>query len=275
MKILKISAVIVIAAAIMLSCCGCSTVKQIMDDEEIREYTESMIDALIADDFDAAYAVVDDICTKEEFSEPFTGMQEMLNETDDYTLELTSIYKNSSFTNGETVSSTTASYKVIAENKTFIVNVQKNSDYEKLCGFNIAPVEKTNYYYTGTINSMKDATAVQWVMLALNLPVIGIAIFALIDCCCRKIKNKALWIIIIILGFAAIGATLSESSVKFNINIGWITSYSALIRYGGGMIVFRLMLPVGAVVYLSMRNKLIKKSETVAETVQISDAQNK
>lgn len=274
MKMLKISAAIIIAIAVLLSCSGCSTVKQIMDDEEIRAYTESMIDALIADDFDAAYAVVDDICTKEEFSEPFTGMQEMLNEAEDYTLELTSIYKNSSFTNGETVSSTTASYEVVAGEQTFIVNVQTNSAYENLCAFNIAPFENTNYYYTGTINSMKDATAVQWIMLALNMPIIGIAIFALIDCCRRKIKNKALWIIFIILGFAAIGATLSASSIKFNINIGWITSYSALIRYGGGMTVFRLMLPVGAIVYLSMRNKLIKKNEAAAEVVQISAARN-
>lgn len=274
MKMLKISAIIVGMITILLSCCGCSAVKQIMDDEEIRGYTETMLDALIADDFDKAYAVVDDVCTEEEFSATFPEMQKLLSDTDDYTLELTSIYKNSSFANGETVNSTTASYEVVTETQTFVVNVQTNSACDNLCAFNIVPFEKTNYYYTGTIDSMKNATATQWVMLLLNLPAIGVAIFALADCCRKKIKNKAFWIIFIILGFAALSATLGTSSISFNVNIGWMSAYSALVRYGGGMMVFRLMLPVGAIVYLFMRNKLNEKSVPVAETAQISDAQS-
>jgi len=274
MKMLKISAVIIMAIAVLLSCCGCSSVKQLLDDEEIRAYTETMLDALIEDDFDAAYAMVDDMCTEEEFNGFFSEMQKMLNGAENYTLKLTSIYKNSSYTNGEAVSSTTASYEAAVDNQTFVVNVQTSSAYDNLCAFNIVPFEKTNNYYTGTIGRMQNATVMQWIMLMINLPAIGTAIFALVDCCCRKVKNKALWIIILILGFAAFSAALSSSSVKFNVNIGWFNAYSALIYYGGGMTVARLMLPVGAIVYLCMRKKLIVKSGTAAEGVQ-TNAQNK
>ena len=89
---------------------------------------------------------------------------------------------------------------------------------------------------------------------------IGFTVFALVDCSRQKIKKKALWILLLLLGFISLGATISSTSFRLNFNVGWITAYSALIRYGSGTVMLRLMLPVGTIIYFAMRRSLLKES---------------
>ena len=241
---------------VILPMCGCSALVQKLESPAVREYTEDMLDALIENDLDGAYDVVSDVCSKDEFATIFDGMRAVLGNTERYELELLSAYHNTNFNNSEKVGIISSSYKVTAGENLFVVDVQVNSKYSKLAYFNITPFENTDFYSSGNLTGMKDANWFQWTLLLTNLVAVAFAVYMLVDCIKNKIKLKALWIILIILGFVSFGATFSESSFYFNFAIGWINTYSSLIRYGGGAIVFRIMFPIGSIVYCCLKKKL-------------------
>ena len=224
-----------------------------------------MLDALIANDFQTAYSLVNKICAEEDFKPTFTQMQELLGNVDTYELKLLSIYTNVTLTNGQKVSSVSSVYEMTTQSGRIIVSIIMD-DQVGLNSFYLTPYEKTDYYFTGTLNNLKDATGAQWGFLLLNVITIGFTVFALVDCSRQKIKKKALWILLLLLGFISLGATISSTSFRLNFNVGWITAYSALIRYGSGTVMLRLMLPVGTIIYFAMRRSLLKESTPAVVT---------
>lgn len=259
MKALKKIAVVCLAVLMALACVGCSSVATLFEDKDLRANTETVLDAVIEDDFDTAYAVVADVCTEENFETVFSQMKVALADVKTYELTALSASQNSTVSGGKTVKTAAASYKMTTNADTYIVDVQMTSEYQGLSAFYISPYEETNTESTGAIENMKGASAFQWIMLISNVVMIGIAVFAFVDCCRKKIKNKALWLIIIAVGFAAVAVTVGESGFNLNFNIGWLLNYSAYIVYGDGTKLFRLMLPVGAIVYLAMRNGMVRE----------------
>ena len=264
MKKNNIMAVCAIVLAVLVLCSGCAVAIQDLENAEIRQTTEAMLDALIANDPQAAYSLVSNICTEEDFKPIFTQMQALLGNEAVYELKLLSIYTNSAISNGpksSSVSSVSSVYEMTTKSEKLIVSITID-DQVGLSSFYLTPYEYTDYYFTGTLKSMEDATGSQWFVLLLNVIVLGFAVFALVDCCRRKIKRKVLWILLLILGFASVGATVFATGVRLNFNVGWITAYSALIRYGTGAVTLRLMLPVGAIVYFAKRRSLSQQSTT-------------
>ena len=254
-----VMSVCIIILTVLILCSGCAAVLQELENAEVRQSTEKMLDALIANDLQAAYSLVNKICTEEDFKLAFTQMQQLLGSADAYELKLLSIYVNSSVTNGQKISSVSSVYEMTTESRRVIVSIRMD-DQIGLNSFYITPYEKSDYCFTGTLNSIKDATGAQWGFLLLNVIAIGLTVFALVDCSRQKIKKKALWILLLVLGFVSLGATISPTSFKLNFKVGWITAYSALIRYGSGTVMLRLMLPVGTIIYFVKRRSLLKES---------------
>lgn len=255
----NIIAVCALVLAVLVLCGGCSAALQGLENAEIRQSTEAMLDALLANDFQAAYSLVGESYTKEDFETRFTQMRGLLGDADTYELKMLSIYTNYTISNGEKRSVVSSVYEMTSESGRMIVNVRM-VDQIGLGSFYLTPYENTDYYLTGTLDNMKDATGVQWGFLLLNVLAIGFTVFALVDCCRQEIKKKALWILLLILGFVSLGATIYSTGFRFNMNLGWLTAYSALIRYGSGTVMLRLMLPVGAIIYFVMRRSLLKQS---------------
>ena len=254
-----VMSVCIIILTVLILCSGCAAVLQELENAEVRQSTEKMLDALIANDLQAAYSLVNKICTEEDFKLAFTQMQQLLGNADAYELKLLSIYVNSSVTNGQKISSVSSVYEMTTKSRRVIVSIRMD-DQIGLNSFYITPYEKSDYCFTGTLNSIKDATGAQWGFLLLNVIAIGLTVFALVDCSRQKIKKKALWILLLVLGFVSLGATISPTSFKLNFKVGWITAYSALIRYGSGTVMLRLMLPVGTIIYFVKRRSLLKES---------------
>ncbi len=257
MRIHLVRSLFVIILTVLMLCSGCTAVLQELENAEIRQSTEAMLDSLIADDFQTAYSLVKNICTAEDFKPTFTQMQEFLENTDDYALKLLSIYTNSSISNGQKLRSVSSVYEMTTNHNRIIVSVSMD-DRIGLSSFYLTPYENTDYYFTGTLDNLKNTSGAQWCFLLFNVIVIGLTVYALVDCCRQKIKKKALWILLLILGFVSLGATISPTGFRFNLNFGWITAYSALIRYGSGTVVLRLMLPVGTIIYFIMRQSILK-----------------
>ena len=254
-----VKSVCVIILTVLILCSGCTAVLQELENAEVRQSTEGMLDALIANDFQTAYSLVNKICTEEDFKPAFTQMQELLGNVDTYELKLLSIYTNGTITNGQKSSSVSSVYEMTTKSGRVIVSIRMD-DQVGLNSFHLTPYEKTDYYFTGTLSNLKDATGAQWGFLLLNVITIGFTVFALVDCSRQKIKKKALWILLLLLGFISLGATISSTSFRLNFNVGWITAYSALICYGSGTVMLRLMLPVGTIIYFAMRRSLLKES---------------
>lgn len=263
MKKRNMVAVCAIFLAVLLLFGGCSEALQSLDNAQVRQSTEAMLDALIANDFQAAYALVSGICTEEEFAPTFSQLRELLQDTDSYELSLLYIHTGAGVSNGQKYKNISSVYEMTAESEKLIIEVRID-DQIGLTRFYVTPYEYTDYHYTGTLDKMQGATGVQWLVLLLNVAVMGVALFALVDCCRQKIKKKALWIAVLVLGFVTVGATVSATGFRLNFNIGWITAYCALVRYGSGTVMLRLMLPAGAIAYFAKRRSLLRQDEPAA-----------
>lgn len=240
----------VMVLLLLISFAGCAG---LFDDSAIRAKTEDMLDALIADDAAAAYAMVADACSQTEFDGVYAGMRQMLSGATSYELKRVSF--NFRTGNGETT--TQAVYTMTANNgKAFAVQVAEATGYRGLAGFRITPKENTSLSYTGDLGHMQGADAAQWGVVILAGLTLVFVILVLIDCCRQKIKRKVLWILVILLGMVAFTFVTSSTSVRFNFNIGAFLSYSALLRYGDGSTALRIMIPLGAILYLCLRKKL-------------------
>jgi len=242
--------------AVLLS--GCNTVIQNLENDQLRQDTEIMLDALIADDFQSAYSLFQGVCTEAEFAPAFREMRSLVEGADAYTLNLLSVSANTNITNGVKLTTSMATYHMEFSSGRMIINVRADSR-QGLTSFYLTPFEKTDYYFTGTIGSMKDAGVGQWIVLFSNLLSLVFAVFALIDCCRNKLEKKVMWILLIIFGFITLGTTISATGFRTNFSIGWILGYSALIRYGSGTFSLRLLVPAGAAAYLLTRRSLLRK----------------
>ncbi|MBQ8057560.1 MAG: hypothetical protein IJ275_04420 [Ruminococcus sp.] len=259
-KVLLTSVLIVLLAVL---CSGCSSILNKMENKEIRTYTETMVDAIIAKDFDTAYSLIEDACTKDEFAQVYNDMEVLLYDVKSYELKFAGFYSNTNISGGKSVTTLSTTYEMTDDaDKVYVISVESSSEYEKLSHFDIQLYENTKLYVTGTIGGMKNASTLQWIMMLLNIPVLGLVIFAVIDCSRQKIKRKALWLVLIILGLVTFSLTLSTSNIHLNVNLGWLINYCAFIKYGDGSMILRFMLPVGAIMYFIMRNHLIKKAST-------------
>lgn len=267
MKKQNLMAVCAIILTMALLCGGCAAGLQSMENTEVRQSTEAMLDALIADDFQTAYSLVSRLCTEEEFKPIFAQMQELFRSADTYELSLLSIHTNSTISGGQKSSSVSSVYELTTKSEKLIVSVRID-DQTGMNSFYLTPYEYTDYYYTGTLENMKGTTGLQWGVLLLNVVVLGLVVFALVDCCRQKIRNKVLWILLLVLGFVTVGTTVSATGFRLNFHVGWITAYSALIRYGTGAVTVRLMLPVGAIIYFAKRRSLLWQSAPMAAPVE-------
>jgi hypothetical protein len=230
---------------------------QKFENPELRQDTEAMLSALTRDDFAGAYSLVRDLCTEAEFAPAYDQMRPLVAGAESYTLTLLSVSSNTNITNGDKVSTVQAVYNMESNMGRLIISVSSDSRHG-LTSFWLTPFEETDYYFTGTLPTMEKAGAGQWIMLLSNLVSIGFAVLALIDCCRHKFRKKITWILLIVLGFVTFSTTIGATGFRTNINIGWLTAYSALIRYGSGTFTFRLMIPGGAIAYFIARRSLLK-----------------
>ncbi len=253
-----------ITTAILLTCVGCSGILNTFENEKLRTDTEAMINSILNEDIEAAYLLVDEVCTREEFKPIFYQLVESLKQADDYSLKIISINTNNTFTADGKIETVSAVYMMVSNQNRYIISVQTTSRYEKLSSFYITEYEKSNYYSTGLLNNMKGANPFQWALLLSNVISIGIMIFALVDCCRHKVKMKPLWIAIILLGIVTVGAIVSANSLKLKINFSWLTAYTAFVRYGGGAFWIRIMIPLGSIIYLIIRKFIIEDTAAAA-----------
>ena len=275
MKLIGKISLIVLVVILITGCTGCSKLIGMFEDETLRMNTEKMLDAIIADDMEQAYALIDDYYSSQDAAPGLEEIRTVLAGVEDYELSLLAANINTNLSDGVSTTSATAEYSIKTNSDTFIIYVRKFSTSDDLEGFRVIPIESTNYYSVGSFKNMKGAAAVQWILLFSNLVIAALTVSAVVDCCRNKIRLKALWIIIIIIGFFSVGASYSPTSFSLNLNLNWIFAYTSLIAYGGGLNVIRFLLPIGPVVYFAARKALLRSANRPETAEDPDDAKPK
>ena len=240
--------VVMILTLSLLAFSGCADLAE--GSGELKELTVGLLDALDAGDVDKAYSyLAPEACTKENFKS-FAAEVADIFEGDGYELKQTYIGINTK--NGVTVK--VAEFMLITERGEFHLAVNTHSECAGgLSSFHITPMEELQ-------TKSGVATTVFGIISVLEIAFI---IVMLVDCCRHKMKAKVLWILmIILLSFSII--IESGSGFKLNFNFSSLLGFTTFTLYGSGAYVLRLMIPVGALIYLFSRKKLFTKA-AVAE----------
>ena len=252
-KIFKLLSILFILIAVF-------SISSCQQNENLKEKTEAMLDALIENNFNEAFNLVSGITTKDEFHPIYSQIRDYISGVEEY--DLTQIGVNAKAQNGITIIRTT--YLMTTNDKTYIVETQAHSDIEGLYGFNILESQISgNGVQCGTVTSMKGANTAQWIFLIVGFLEIAFVIAVFIDALKQKIDKKGLWLALILLGTVALTINSNTSGISFNFSaiISLINS-TALIKYATGATSIRIMIPIVAIIYLIKRKQLINSYKT-------------
>lgn len=251
-------AVCVLLAVLLICLTGCSafqeTVMEAMDDPQILQTTEAVLDCIIAGDIQGAWTYCADACTQEEFAEFCAQVTPLMEGVESYTLAPHYVQTNN--TNG--VTSKSIRYLLTSGETQLWVTAVKQEGLDTLVGFHVYLVTTE----TGTLRTAGDNDVAQWVLLVIGMAEIGLMLVVLVDCIRHKMKQKWLWILVILLGGVTLllTATPQGTNVRFNFGL-FLNSYTALLKYNTGGFTLRLLVPVGSIVYLCRRKFLLKQEE--------------
>ncbi len=233
------------ATLMLFTSCG----NLMQENEDVRKMTESFLDATIANDAEAAYAVLTEISDKESFSQVFPQIVSLFDGVESYTLKQTGWY--TSLDNG--VQTTTMTYSVETNEETvFIVKSTVKDGFDDL--------------YLISFNDTKWVTTKGEELMPLNIGLIIVSVAAmafsiwmLVDCIKRKVSKKPLWIILILLGIK-FSLTFTHQNMKFNWATGLFLHLSGVnADIYANTVTISLLIPVGAIVYFIIRKRITKK----------------
>ena len=263
----RICIVLLIVIALLLTACSRGVLwqwleenkdklQEQMDDAQVREMAIQVVDAAIAEDYETVSSLLNRAYISDaDVAEMYPLLVNFVAGMEAY--ELTPTHKNVHTVNG--VSTVSIQYLLEAEDRTLILEVSRKEGEPGLMG--IGMWEFVPETQTGTVSSMGGADALQWILLVIGVLECAFVLWMFIDCCCHKMKKKWLWLLITGAGTVIFSLTV-KNGFRINWNIGlFLCNNTALIRYSTSGFLLRLMVPVGAVVYASIRKHLFRAYE--------------
>ncbi len=256
-KIRKHAYVFFAVLIVVINLTGCGTM---LDDEKIRNQTEVLLDALIDKDYNAFRENIADEIDSLSVAQGYNELCSVVYGTETY--ELRFLSRNTHIGNG--IQQIKIRYLMITETQNLYVDVVGVSDIDGIVTFVLTPIQET--YVTGTLENMNGANALQWGMLLFGIGEFVFVVWMFVDCIRHKFKSKAVWIAIILLCTAIFSVTISEEALRFNVNFGLFLTHTAWLRYSTGGSTVRIMVPIGAVLYMIKRKKIHLPSEQTKST---------
>ena len=262
-KIRKILA-LALVLAVVFALCSCGAVETERGNE-IKAKCEAMVDALIANDENAAYAIFTKELDRNAFAKSFLTLRAYIEGVETYELKQVGWYTG--IDNGASYYRATFAMTTNAGN--FTIEAMEVDGYDGLYNFRI--INNGEYEnYTGTITKMNGASPTQWGLIIFSALCLGFVVWMLIDCIKRKMKFKVLWVLLILFGAVTFTVTVNNTGVNFNTNIAaMLFTYSYLKVYAAGASILNLAFPIGAVIYCIFRKKFtlapVQYAEEAAE----------
>lgn len=249
-KLIRFSAILLITVLIALGLCSC-TMKE--DLTEAREICEDYFDAVIANDFAAAYDIFDEVAD-DSFKNVWIYTRDVLENSQSYDLKQVGWYTETD--DGITFRQITFEIESDDE-KTMYVTVIL--DDQGIYRFNV--LDSTEF-----INNTVFVRVIGVIMTVISFALFGVTIWMIVDACKRKIKNKVLWILLIIIGVwfeAAIGIEAGYFDFDFGLFFGIKTATAYTIN-SVQAIGARISIPIGTIIYFFIRKSLSAREEAIA-----------
>lgn len=139
----------------------------------------------------------------------------------------------------------------------------------KIAGFNVT--RASEIAGNGSVIDFGRLDPVQLAFLVFSLLSLGFIVFTIIAAARSRIRFKPLWILIILLVYVGLSATVSSGSLRFSLLIPVIEPtgvLSSLRKFANGALQYTLTLPMGAILFLLLKKKLIDSAAKHAAGLQ-------
>ncbi len=214
--------------------------------ENHTELVEQFLNAVVKDDYDAAFALVEEAVSDADFREYWTVLHESAEGATAYESE--QVGWNINVKNGVKMSATTWEVRLDNE-KTIMLQLVTCDDIEGIAGVQFTDVTEFMRY------ADKVVLPVNIVLLVVSLLAIAFGGWMFVDCLRRKIKYKVLWLLLILFGVAFTVTVGAQSG--FHFSLGLMISLSSITADPTiASLLVKLVVPVGAIVYFFMRKRL-------------------
>ena len=245
--------IVILCLAALLSLCACTAD---MDVGENTVLAEEFMDHVLADDYDAAYAMVQATVTDGDFRAYWEAMQTVAEGAKSYEME--QIGWQVQRAQGLTTRAT--AYQVYPDNgRIVLLRVVTREDIAGIAGIHFSDV--TDFIHE-TDAYIPTVRIVLWVFSGLC---VAFTVWMLIDCARRRIKYKVLWMILMFAG-VALTVTVGQSS-NLNFQMGLFCSLWSIDADPGLLaVVVEIVVPLGAILYLCLRKRLTLDGEATKAT---------
>ena len=234
------------AALLLFSSCGDIA----SENKELRTLTDAFMEALLANDAETAYGIMNQKNDKEMFVQNFSEISEFFNGVTSYTLAQTGLH--TSIQNGTQTTTVTYSMKTNDE-KTYILQAAAIKGEEGLTGIKF---QSTDW----VMKKSESLSTLRIALLVYSLASAAFCIWMLVDCFKRKLSKKPLWILLILAGIKfAVRFTQAGANIHFSLGIFFSLS-GVSTNVTQGLVTATIILPVGAIVYFFLRKRLTKKA---------------
>jgi hypothetical protein len=203
------------------------------------------MDHVIADDYDSAYGMVKATVTDSDFRDYWETIRSVAEGAETYT----KLPVNWNATRSGGVTTITTAYQVNLDNgRIVLLRVVTQDGIEGIAGIHFSDI--TEFIHT----TDTYVPVLQAIVLVFSLLCMAFTIWMFVDCLRRKMKYKVVWAILTVFGIA-LNLTVGET-FSFSFHIGLFVQMSTVqVDPGLVAVVSKLVIPVGAILYLCLRKK--------------------
>ena len=207
--------------------------------------SDQFMDHVIADDYDSAYGMVKATVTDPDFRDYWETIRSVAEGAETYTK--LPVQRNATRSGG--VTTITTAYQVNLDNgRIVLLRVVTQDGIEGIAGIHFSDI--TEFIHT----TDTYVPVLQTIVLVFSLLCMAFTIWMFVDCLRRKMKYKVVWATLTVFGIA-LNLTVGET-FSFSINIGLFVQMSTVqVDPGLVAVVTKLVIPVGAILYLCLRKK--------------------
>ena len=211
------------------------------------ELSDQFMDHVIADDYDSAYGMVKATVTDPDFRDYWETIRSVAEGAETYTK--LPVQRNATRSGG--VTTITPAYQVNLDNgRTVLLRVVTQDGIEGIAGIHFSDI--TEFIHT----TDTYVPVLQAIVLVFSLLCMAFTIWMFVDCLRRKMKYKVVWAILTVFGIA-LNLTVGET-FSFSFHIGLFVQMSTVQADPGLVaVVSKLVIPVGAILYLCLRKKFM------------------
>lgn len=209
------------------------------------ELSDQFMDHVIADDYDSAYGMVKATVTDSDFRAYWNTIRLVAEGAETYTK--LPVQRKATRSGG--VTTITTAYQVNLDNgRIVLLRVVIRDGIEGIAGIHFSDI-------TDFLASTDTYVPVlQAIVLVFSLLCMAFTIWMFVDCLRRKMKYKHVWALLTVFGIA-LNLTVGETfSLSFDIGL-FVQMSTVQVDPGLVAVVTKLVIPVGAILYLCLRKK--------------------